>query len=751
MAQDPSQSVHQDLIGHLHLISTYRFAQSARVELTDVRNWLLQAPKIARDNAPFYWTYLDCPTDGTIFLTWQPVARRGNEFSSDGYYWASPEMMMRHDMGNGLIMEIFYQKCGWRTGETYALHSRRRFRLAHQQVPGSAMGQNVPQIDPNLWIVHYGPSEKQDRFPITSMQITPQINNVMQQRQHLFQLGQIVRKEFMLSDRVNWPQIPFPQRGQSMYVPPMPPRAVPQTMAYPPHGGPAGATPKRGQRGQAQHAKQQPPAPPQQQPQQQMAGYQSDENAIHDDEDIQRGDLFDHLSPREMSMHRYQQNHEWMEEILSSPYRIGQIEVADLGLGRKGELASLTEGIFEAQGENVLDQYPKKPYTGRLDPELADEFRKRVQEKNEALRAEIEQMKAQHEKRLAKFKNNATIKEAEQELRSSTRDYGTEFWRIEGRVDDNDEDEPLERKPTKSVQEITSTVEKVVAKEAVPVPSVHRVQDGGYQEPAPEPEVVLPPPQAAAEGTGPGLAISMSRQPSHAGSQASGVMVGDSDIDMGGTAGSLLDQMHTGFSNTSTPVNNFPTPQAHLAAGTSSANTPANINAPSPHPAQAPTTQPPQPVAQDVRVPYADIGTASATAPDQGTGSGDWVVVPKGGVSPSSAAHTQLPTSTGANQNPTMAAPAAAPTPTQPGGGIAPSSSKPGSAAPTPSGGLNFEGDNNDFSSLGDLDTAGDALANYDPPSVGAADDMHLDMEDSAFGEAFHGMDQSGNTPGEDR
>jgi hypothetical protein len=52
---------------------------------------------------------------------------------------------------------------------------------------------------------------------------------------------------------------------------------------------------------------------------------------IDDEEDTSRGDFFDHTTPREISMSRYKQNHEWMEEILSSPYSINQIIPADLG------------------------------------------------------------------------------------------------------------------------------------------------------------------------------------------------------------------------------------------------------------------------------------------------------------------------------------------------------------------------------------------------------------------------------------
>lgn len=74
-----------------------------RVDTNEVTKWLTGAPKIARDVAPFYWTYLDAPADGTIFLTWQPLSRRGVEFASDGYIWPQNEVTFRHDLGNGLV------------------------------------------------------------------------------------------------------------------------------------------------------------------------------------------------------------------------------------------------------------------------------------------------------------------------------------------------------------------------------------------------------------------------------------------------------------------------------------------------------------------------------------------------------------------------------------------------------------------------------------------------------------------------
>ncbi|KAF5023586.1 hypothetical protein F66182_4344 [Fusarium sp. NRRL 66182] len=708
MAQpDPSQGVPQDLMPHVHLVSSFRYPVIPRLDLTEVAKWLMSAPQVARDRAPFFWTYLDKPTDGTILLTWQPLQRLGTTFATDGYVWAPPEQVYKHDLGNGLMLEIYYQKAGYYPGEQYALHARRRCRLV--PVPGHP---NPPQPDVGLFIVHYGPAEPNDRVPVSMIPFDERTNNIMQQRHFLQRAGQIRRKEFMLSDRVNWPTLPDLTRQQ---VPPqMAPRGVPQQMAYPTQAAP-GPPAKR-----SRHAASQSGQAP-------LSGMpQVDAAAFDDEEDVSRGDMFDHLTPREISLSRYQQNHEWMEEILSSPYRISQITPVDLNLGFKGQLTSLTEGIFPAQGAEAFTSVPDKPYIGRLDPEKAEEFRKRVNEHIESTKAEIERMQADHAEALAKFKESSILNVKEKELRTVVEGTGPEIWRVEGRVDPHDEDHTLHSVSTKTIEEVVSEVENATGKKVHAKPTVSRIQDGGYQAPAPEP--------AQAPAT------QLSQQPSRSGSQNSGIMIGESDIDMGGTVAGLLDQMHTGVSNTSTPLNNFGTPQPQHSAAQSGTGTPSNANLPSGS-------------GGDITMGGTQGSKDhTATAPDQGTGSGDWVVVPKDGSTHDPSQANQGVTSDTASAN--------ANTPTAAGADAAKSGAKTTSAgatpaAGTPGGSISF--DQNDFSSLGDLDTAGDALASFDGPTLdgsagelGEGLDLSMDMDDSAFGDAFHGVEASGTPQGHD-
>ena len=613
-------------------------------------------------------------------------------------------------------MEIYFLKAGYAPPqERFAAHARRRFRL----VPASGHP-NAPQPDPNLFIVHYGPAEQNDTIPSNMVPYDQRIHTTMQQRQYLLKAGHIRRKEFMLSDRANWPTLPE-LTGRQAEPQQMVPRGVPQQMAYPPQGV-AGPPAKRARHSQSQN--QQAPA----------QAVQPLDAAFEDDEDTSRGDMFDHLTPREISLSRYQQNHEWMEEILSSPYRLNQITPSDLGLGLLGELSSVTEGIFAAQGAEAYKQQPEesKGPVGRLDPEKADQFRKRVDEYITAQNAQMEEMQKAHEEAIADLKKKSVLNDREKELRY-VKDSGSELWMP------HDGSEIKNESLKKTVEEIMQEIESSTGRKINSRPSVKCVQEGGYQAPAPEPEPepVAPP------------APEMSRQQSQTGSQNSGLLVGESDTDMGGTAAGLLDQMGTGLSAHSTPANNFPTPQAQLSNAQSNAATPQNASAASPAVSQ-PAAQPvPQPAAEtDVTMGGTDSAPKDqpATEPDQGTNSGDWVVVPKDGES--------------ATETPAPAAPSGSAPGSVPGSdnntpkpAVAPA--KVPSAAGTP-GITDNNFDQNDFSSLGDLDTAGDALAGFDAPALdgdagelGEGLDLQMDMEDSAFGDAFHGVDASG-TPGQD-
>lgn len=70
----------------------------------------MQAPLIARDKSPFCWQFLDKPADGTVLMTWQPLQRLATNFATDGYVWAPPEALYKHDLGNGLVRDTLKNK-----------------------------------------------------------------------------------------------------------------------------------------------------------------------------------------------------------------------------------------------------------------------------------------------------------------------------------------------------------------------------------------------------------------------------------------------------------------------------------------------------------------------------------------------------------------------------------------------------------------------------------------------------------------
>lgn len=573
-----------------------------------------------------------------------------------------------------------------------ATHSRTRFRLV--PASGNIPVPGTPQVDASLWLVHYGPA--QQPMPIDMLPIPPPMHTIMQQRTQIQRSGQVTRKDFMLADRANWPQIPYPREGRAhpMMVQAGNARNVPQQMAYP--------AAKRSKT--AAHA------------QQQMVPVPAAYVPFDDEEDTSQGDMFDHMTPREVSMTRYTRNHEWMEEVLGSAYRIGQIVPADLGLGLQGELSSVTHGIFEASGVDAHKKAPSKPVVGHLDADLADQFRKRVADKLLADQAEMAKMKAQHEKRMAKFKANSILLQAEKELRVTVEETGPEFWRLEGKEEDDQENiNDAIAQSHKKADDIVAGVESALGRHIEVVNDVKRVQDGGYQLPAPEPEnppippaPPAPPVPADASGGGPSH---VSRPPSNSGSQNSGVLVDNADVDMGGTAAGLMDQMQTGKSSNSTP-------QAPLSTIPSGIATPAIATGPPPQTIVGQSA--PVGISEDVTMQDSEQTKDTDTAPDQGTGSGDWVVVPKGGVSPGASASDAAA--------PTQAAPPAAP----PAAGLA-EPGQPPSDANKPA-----------ESDFGDINTAGEAMSSYEQQNDGdLGDSMDMGVEDSAFGDAVYGVEES--------
>ncbi|EAW06543.1 uncharacterized protein ACLA_082340 [Aspergillus clavatus NRRL 1] len=662
---DPATRVPAQLLPHMHLVSRHRYPLMHMMPTDTVVEYLLSAPKIVREAQPMHWTFLDGPQDGTVMLTWQPLNHLGTNFASDGYVWADVEQAFTFE-ARGYMVEMWLHRSGYHPpNESVAIHCRRRYRLLPTKNPNPSL----PPPDPSLWIVHYSRAPPTEHIPANRIPVSPQVQSMLAQRRFLQGQGQLARKDFLLHDRNNWPTINFPPQmaPQGFAQPPGPfPNAMMARPPYYPQPGqpvpaPAAAPPAKAPRGHRASA---------------AAMTAAAADFALEDEDVSTGDMMDLLTHREVSKMRYQQHHEWMEEIFASPYAISQITPVSLGLGRKGELETLTAGFFDA---------PVGPATGdskdvtdsaqatKMEPEKAKEFADRVVKKVADMSAEIEKLKKRHARRMEKFNRTSLLKDAELRLRDAAanpEDTGTEIWRMEGRSEvpieeDGAEGVPVEHKAKYKVDDVVREVEASWHRQVVPEPKVSCVQKGGLL------EKIEPEPTSTA---------------------------GDGDIDMGHADSHLLDQF--GTSPTTIPTQGTaPAPQG-LAAHTGPGAGPA---APAASTA-APTT------GLDVEMDMVDARPANTAAGE----TGDWVMVNE--ANKKEEGINKPPGDMQAGE--------------MPGSGIQGLTPNPGSAGDTGLDSANF-----DFTNM---DSAGDALAAYTEQN----EDLDLpDMENSAFGDAFHASD----------
>ncbi|KAF2877845.1 hypothetical protein BDV95DRAFT_4208 [Massariosphaeria phaeospora] len=662
-AQDPSSQVPDHLLPHVHLISSYRFPTLPSLQPAHALDYLTKSPQIVKNTAAVAWTYFPSPPpDGTVILTWQPP-RLQTSFASDGLVWADPEVMYEMQI-RGFNLQVLIHKSGYHyPHEQFATHARFRYRITTG--PG--------QYDPNLWIVHYTTAEPGHRIPSGQVPIPREIHAQLQARAQLQTAGPLMRKEFMLQDQANWPKVEFGQgaaRGPPYYNPMQPGRP-----SYPAQPPPA----KRQRLPTQQQVRQTAPST--------MvadASFEEEENATQD--------IFDSLTPRDISLSRYKQHHEWMEEVFSSPYAVGKILPIDLGLGLMGELAHLTAGILDAPaGENPrakefdsrAKDYDVKSYH-RLSPEQLKEFEDRVSMYTAQEEAEIEKMKAAHAKKMTNMKRTRTYIKSERRLRDLARTgHNTDS------ASEQDVADPLDV----VIQELESSLGVAFD----PTHPVVCIEKGGFI------EEQQPPAQKPQQ-------VNNNGAPSHlAPNNGSGGLGDDAAIDTDNTAASLLDQFGSG-SLSGTPGPNLSVPRMSQPPSQSQSAV-ATPNALLTQSTQGTT------ITNQATIDATGVGnelldldvemSGMATADEKG-GEGDWVLV-EDQAAPSeqqSAITTEQPSA----------------------GAVAESGGETEEATTTMF-------DTADFGSFDNLDTAGDALADY----TNVDDNMGLDLvDDSAFGDAFH-------------
>lgn len=623
-------------------------------------------------------------------------------------------------------MEVLVHRSGYRPNiDTLSCHARHRYHIIGK-APHVA-----DDFDPNLWIIHYGPAEPQNRLPIQQIRVHPEQHRIMNERAFIESKGPLQRKEFMLYDSSQWPTVNFgaqmqhqmAQRGPQLYQPP--PGADDPRVKRPRVEAPVGGATGR-QRGPS-------------------IGMQFDPS-LEDEENAQLGDFLDHLTPREISTLRFKQHHEWFEEIFSSVYATAQILPEDLGLGLAGDLDDLTRGILDTPGtqsEKTADKQalvkrdePVRSYQ-KLDKEKMDDLDKRITEYIEKGQAEIRAMKAEHAKKLQDPKRN-TYRVAERKLREA------------GRVPN----------PTGAVSEVLHQVETELNVSFVPKKDFTCVDKGGLEE---EKKVApAPPPTNGTNGDVNG--VNGSGMFNGMGGDHSGVGTNDN------SAAGLLDQFASG-SYGNTPGSDGPrisTPQISQAQG--AAGTPADASAAAdtqqqndfemqegdtgldnPHDGSGLDFL--EDMDLDAPIGEGDAGDEAAMDKPAG-GEDDWVMINQNDdnvatAQASAAAGNESVPTTQQQEQPTAqpTEPPAAETTVETTGDedIAAADDH-----PAETGALTGEadddifgditGDGDSFNDFAIDDTAGDELADY-TGGDGGGDDLGLDLDHSTFDDAFQATD----------
>lgn len=503
--------------------------------------------------------------------------------------------------------------------------------------------------------------------------------------------GQLPRKEFMLHDRSNWPTIHLPS-GMARGAPPQIPVA---------------AGHRRGTSiGQ--------------------------ETTLEEEEDVSRGDLLDFMTPRDISRVRYEQHHEWMEEIIESPYPTLSIVPSDLGLGRKGQLEELTKDFFDAPTSAMREPTNgAPPRVGKLAAGKADDFAKRASEKLASMQAELENMRKRHARRMEALRRSTTLTAAEKRLRTVPNV-------TERRSLSNDmTEEAAGNQPPDAIDEIMEAVESDMGQKLRKTTSVTLVSKGGLEERVKISPVAVEPP------------VPTDTLPE----KTEIVPVADLEA---------VSQEQ--------PQPQPPAPAATEVAKTeekettaSSSEQPTQDNTdvqPTPsvaEPDQAPEAEP-QPQVESTQQ-NADVGLAQLDdlvvdvnmdgidepGENENQDGNEWVMIGDGEENGQNADELELPEippESQQNQDQNQNEPATTEeSTTQPS---AATTTAP--AAPTTQPSNDTPLDTPDFDMGGDfdnvdVDTAGDALASYGNDD----DELNLDtMEDSAFGDAFHPEEDDG-------
>lgn len=394
------------------------------------------------------------------------------------------------------MLEILVHRSGFRPQqEQIATHSRRRYRLKHE---------------PSLWLVCYYQADRNDFRPARSIQPDNDSRRLLTERAHLERSkSQLVRQEFMLHDTAKYPtvslpgpggQIPYPQQhmgypgnvmaqmNRSQYNVHLQQQQQRAMAARAAQAGFGHSPSKRPRHSSSTHVAMSVTGIPMShaKPKPEVSG------EVLDEPEGTVPDALDVLTPRDIALSRYTQHHEWLEEILSSPFDTHRIIPSELGLGRKGELESLTRDFFDApvyrelvgkklpDPDNVTNDLVESGQpavqdepiarVGKLEGNKAESFHTRATETIAALNAEMETMKRRHEKRMTSLRRGTGFKEAEAKVRMAT------FELIDGEV------EEISPTQEKEVEDLKTALEQKEGGSIVSIAVVECTDKGGQEE-----------------------------------------------------------------------------------------------------------------------------------------------------------------------------------------------------------------------------------------------------------------------------
>ncbi|KAI4260977.1 MAG: hypothetical protein L6R42_003817, partial [Xanthoria sp. 1 TBL-2021] len=511
--------------------------------------------------------------------------------------------------------------------------------------------------------------------------MSPYVQSTLTQRKYLQQHGQLVRKEFMLHDRNNWPTISLPGNAAGAQPTAYPNNVISHMSRQQPgyvqptaavaHQAGLGPPPAKRARPTISNAAEAEAAAKQ--------AASDREPTMYDEEDVSRGDLLDFLTPREISTVRYKQHHEWLGEVFRSPYDTQQIVPVELGLGRKGELEALTKDFFNAHTEpssrTAKGAAPAR--VGRMEPGKADEFTKLANTRISDINAEIEKMKRQHARRLSKLARGAEMQEAEKALR--TANIGAE------ELDpDNVSDQTMAEGRHSQLSTIQARMEATVGKKVQKVNEVECIEQGRFME----------------------------------------------KIDESDNSSQVYDFTDQG-GDLSGQIPSFQTPQDALSPVE---ETPG----PTPHPSGT-SHAGPQDSEGGRMIESADVAMSGMQDSGQrkDVAAEDWVMVNKGGDEDAQdAPNEELPDLDAFTNDPAMVSNIGTPAENMGTGAEDLTNFSVGAE-----GELGPDFNANDFGNgvdFGNLDTAGEALSGYGVEESMGMDDGDLGLNDTAFGDAFH-------------